>query len=64
MVGEEAALGGQGHGGEGAKWCGVARRVSREEEKQRLPRIDNTTVTHMAAAACAARGGDVAASDQ
>jgi hypothetical protein len=63
-VGEEAALRGQGRGGKGAEWCGVARRVLREEKKHCLTRIDNTTVTHMAAVACAARGGDVAVSDQ
>jgi hypothetical protein len=55
-VGEEDALGGQGHGSEGAEWCGVARWLSREEE-------DNATVTHGVTVACAVRG-DVAPSDQ
>jgi hypothetical protein len=63
-VGEEAALGGQGRGSEGAEWCGVARRLPREEKKQCIPWTDNATVTHRTAAACAARGGDVAAPDQ
>jgi hypothetical protein len=63
-VEEEATLGGQGRGGVGAEWCGVTRRLSREEEKQRLPRTNNAMMTHTVAAACTACGGDVAASDQ
>jgi hypothetical protein len=45
------------------EWCGVARRLSWEEKKHRLPGTDNVTVTHRTTAACTARGGDVAASD-
>jgi hypothetical protein len=63
-IGEEDALGGQGHGSEGAEWCGVARWLSREEEKRRLPRTNNATVTHGVTVACAVSGGDVAPSDQ
>jgi hypothetical protein len=62
-VGEEAALGGQGCGSEGAEWCGVAQQLLREEKKRCIPRTDNATVTHRMAAACAARG-DMAAPDQ
>jgi hypothetical protein len=59
----EATRGGR-HGSEGAEWCGIARRLSREEKKWCLPRTDSATVTHRTATTGTARGGDVAASDQ
>jgi hypothetical protein len=49
--------------GEG-EWCGVVRRLPREEERRRLPQTDSATVTHGVAAACATRGAGVVAWNQ
>jgi hypothetical protein len=46
------------------EWCGVVRRLPREEERRRLSRTDSATVTHGVAVACAARGAGVAAWSQ